>query len=119
MSNVVVFGDEKFNDYNMLRSVLDFHFNDKKVTVIVRKRRGADAYARVYADAKELPTKPLEWNEYTEQAVLDLISNEASYGIAFYNGFDSDTWKIISALRSAKKKVVIINYEKVAKQCLE
>lgn len=114
--NIGVIGSRTFNNYKLLKRVLDrfiFNIEDGRLTIVSGGADGADSLAEQYCKENNIiPVvfKP-EWNKYPGKSAAAIrnqkIVDHSDFIIAFWNGRSPGTKMTIDFARKANKEVFI------------
>lgn len=88
---VIVAGSRDFNDYELLKSRLNYYFNGKQVEIVSGKARGADSLGEKYAKENSLIIKefPADWETYGRAAGYrrnEEMAKYATHAVIFGTG---------------------------------
>ena len=119
----IIAGSRDFNDYNLLKSQLDYyrmHKND--ITEVVSGcARGADTLGEFYANEQSIPVKqfPADWDKHKRASGPIRNRQMAEYAdclIAVWDGSSRGTKNMIDEMNKLNKPVFVImtNVEIVA-----
>jgi hypothetical protein len=113
MRRVLVCGSRSFDNYPLMKSILDKHYKDGYILIVSGGAEGADKLAERYAKENGLEMKifEAEWHIYGKKA--GPIRNEkmvafADEGVAFWDENSPGTRDSIKKLRNAGKLVRVI-----------
>lgn len=108
--NVLICGSRHFNNYELLKKILNKILKDKKgIIVLSGKARGADTLGEKYAEEKNIPVKefPAKWDKYGKaagpirnQEMIDI----ADMTIAFFGENPEKSRGTKDAVSRSKKK---------------
>jgi len=129
---LAVVGSRDFNNYDLLKEILDYVHNLKEVTMFVSGgAKGADKLGERWADENNIPKEiyPAEWNNLDDEPCIikynsygkpynclaghnrnELIVKNSDKIIAFYNGISKGTANTIKLCEEHKKTCKIIYY---------
>jgi len=118
MFRVIVAGGRDFNDYNLLKSKLDYALRnriDEGITIVSGTARGADSLGERYAKEKGYPidSKPADWNKYGKSAGYirnKEMADNADALMAFWDGKSRGTRHMIDTALKQGLKVIVIKY---------
>jgi hypothetical protein len=114
---IIVAGSRGFNDYQLLKSKLDFFLKDKlpNVIIISGTAKGADTLGERYAKENNLECirKPADWELHGRRA--GYIRNEAMASIAdacivFWDGNSPGTKNMIEIAHDCGLHLLVIRY---------
>jgi hypothetical protein len=117
MMRVIVAGNTKFKDYNMLKERLDFYLQNRlpNVTILTKGLRKIGEIIRKYAEERNLKVEEYhaQWRIHGGSADLQrnitMVEN-ADCLIAFWNGKTKTTREIISTARDMGLIVRVIKF---------
>jgi len=113
---LAVIGSRDFNDYNLIKEVLDFFIsNYEKVTIVSGGARGADKLSERYAKENELDTDiyPADWEKHGKGAGYirnQTIWDNSDIGIAFWDGKSKGTEHSFKISKKQSKDLHVFNY---------
>ncbi len=112
---IAVIGSRNFNDYSLLKNIMDKYKNECE-GIVSGGARGADKLAERYAEENQIPLKVFkpEWKRYGKGAGLirnRTIVENADLIIAFWDGKSKGTKYTIDYAKKCGKKVEIICFE--------
>jgi len=114
MSKLAIIGSRGFNDYTLLRSVLD-PYKDVITLVVSGGAKGADSLAERWAKENGIQVKIFlpDWDKHGKKAGLlrndDIIKNSDGV-VAFWDGSSRGTQHSIELAKKQNKKIKIITY---------
>ena len=113
---IIVAGSRTFDNYNFLRSKLDYLFENITPVIVCGEARGADLLGKKYAQEKGLEyiSVPAEWEKYGRSAGYrrnEQMGRISDGLVAFWNGKSKGTKHMIEYMRSLGKEVKIIRYK--------
>jgi hypothetical protein len=100
MLKIIVAGSRDFSDYELLKSKLDFLFDDRAIEIVSGTAKGADRLGEKYAKEKGyLVTKfPANWKRYRKAAGYkrnEQMAKYATHAVIFWNGSSPGTKHMI------------------------
>lgn len=116
MYKVIVAGGREFNDYELLKSKLDFYLSKRSdVEIVSGTCSGADTLGERYADEKGLPVKrfPADWNKYGKSAGYKRNVQMAEYAdacIVFWNGTSRGSKLMIDIAKDKAMALRVVRY---------
>ena len=116
MNRVIVAGGRDFNDYELLRSKLDYYLSNlDDISIVSGGARGADRLGENYAIEKglKLVMFPADWiNEGKQAGYLrnERMAEYATHLIAFWDGKSRGTLDMINKAKQKGLKIRIIKY---------
>jgi hypothetical protein len=116
--SVIVAGSRDFNDYQLLKNVLDHYLSNydrSNVTIISGTARGADRLGEQYARQRgmELSRFPANWKKYGKSAGFERnmrMSMFADVLVAFWDGQSRGTKHMIDTMQKAGKQAKVIHF---------
>jgi len=107
MKNILVFGSRLFSDFDFLCKMLDKMYLDQEVCVIEGEAKGADLFARRWAESRGKQISPMkpDWSKGKSAAFsrnTDMVK-ACEEGVAFWDGQSTGTKDTIKKLKKAKK----------------
>lgn len=117
---IIVAGCRNFNDYDLLKSKLDFYFQNIEIEEIVSGAcSGADRLGERYAHEHNIPVKqfPADWSLGRKAGPLrnEEMAKYADALVAFWDGESRGTANMINRARAHGLKVRVVNIEKEVK----
>lgn len=115
---IAVVGSRTFNNYNVLKIVLDQLRTQYNITTIVSGgANGADNLAERYADEKGIQKDiyPAEWSKYGKRAGFmrnQTIWDNSDMGVAFWDGQSKGTAHSFEISKRQNKILFIFDYSK-------
>lgn len=117
MFKVIVAGGRDFNDYELLKSKLDYVLQKKlpNVTIVSGTARGADRLGEKYATERglEVVKFPAEWDKYGKSAGYRRNAEMADYAdgcVCFWDGKSRGTKHMIDLAKKKGIQCIVINY---------
>jgi L-alanine-DL-glutamate epimerase-like enolase superfamily enzyme len=116
MTRVIVAGSRTFDDYPLLKEVLDKELKGfGNVTIVSGTAEGADRLGEQYAFFRSLPVEryPANWTQHGRSAgmVRNTKMAEVSHVlVAFWDGVSSGTKHMINVAKEKGLKVVVIKF---------
>lgn len=111
---IIIAGCRDFNNYELLKSKLDFYFQNIEIKEIVSGAcSGADKLGERYAHEHNIPVKqfPANWNVYGKQAGPlrnEQMSQYADALVAFWDGKSRGTSDMINRAKAHNLKIRIV-----------
>lgn len=114
MSKLAIIGSRGFNDYTLLRSVLD-PYKDVITLVVSGGAKGADSLGEMWANENNIKTKIFypDWEAHGKRAGFirnEYIIKEGDGVIAFWDGISPGTKSSIDLCKKYNKPIKIIKY---------
>ena len=113
MKRILVCGSRAFDNYELMKSILDKHYKGSYILIVSGGAEGADKLAERYATENNIEMKifEAEWHIYGKKA--GPIRNAkmvafADEGIAFWDEASPGTRDSIKKLRNAGKVVHVV-----------
>lgn len=119
ITKVIVAGSRGFNDYDLLKSKLDFYLSKcSNVEIVSGTCYGADKLGEQYAIKHNLPIKqfPADWNRYGKSAGYIRNSQMADYAnacVVFWDGKSRGTQHMINLARAKGLALRIVYFKEV------
>ena len=119
---VIIAGGREFSGYDLLCSKLDFLLSGQTdIQIICGEARGADTLGKRYAKEHgyDVLSFPADWNKYGKSAGYRRnkeMADAADALVAFWDGKSRGTANMISIMRTMKKPIRIVRYDKLIKQ---
>lgn len=116
---VIIAGSRGFSDYDLLCSKLDFLLSGQTdIQIVCGEARGADTLGKRYAKEHgyDVLSFPADWNKYGKSAGYRRnkeMAETADALVAFWDGKSRGTANMISIMRTMKKPVRIVRYDKL------
>ena len=117
MFRVIVSGSRGFNNYSLLKSVLDnlVSLVDDQIVILSGKSRGADSLGEVYASRNNIRviSYPADWNNLGKSAgfIRNVeMARNADALVAFWDGESRGTAHMISEANRFGLRVKVVNY---------
>lgn len=118
MKKIIVAGTRTFNNYQVLRYILDTFIDaleDTDIEIVSGGARGADTLGEKYAAEHSLPLKifPAKWDQYGKRAGYLRNAQMADYAdilVAFWDGKSKGTQHMISLAENKGLDVYCFNY---------
>lgn len=116
MNRVIVAGGRDFNNYELLRSKLDYYLSNlDNISIVSGGARGADRLGENYAIEKglKLVMFPANWNEYGKRAGFIRNKEMAEYAthlVAFWDGKSIGTKHMIDLAKEYNLKTKVVLY---------
>lgn len=114
---LAVVGSRSFNDYSLLKEILDEYRSINNIDVIISGGAiGADSLAEKYARENNIETLLFlpDWKKHGKSAGMirnqDIIKN-CDTCIAFWDGSSKGTKHSISLAEKNNKKIIVINVD--------
>lgn len=113
---VIVAGSRTFNDYELLKNKLDYFLqNQKDITIISGKARGADSLGEDYAHQNhhKLEEYPAMWDIYGKKAGYmrnEEMAKVADGAIIFWDGKSKGTKHMIDLCKKFKLKLRVVKF---------
>jgi hypothetical protein len=112
---LIVAGGRNFNDYELLRSKLDFFLKQTNDTEIVSgKAKGADSLGERYANEHSLPVKdfPANWSLGKSAGYIrnEEMAKYATHCVCFWDGISKGTKHMIDLAKKYKLKLRVVRY---------
>jgi hypothetical protein len=100
MWKLIVAGSRTFNDYQLLKSKLDFYINNNEVEIVSGTARGADRLGEKYAQERNYKiTRFLaDWNKFGKGAGYkrnEQMAKYATHAVIFWDGSSPGTKHMI------------------------
>lgn len=125
MTRIIIAGCRDFNDYDLLKKIVDEYIaniNDLDITIISGMAKGADQLGERYAYENHIAVKvfPARWDWYGRAAgpkrneeMAEFASHLGCDGhlIAFWDGKSRGTKSMIQLARSKGLTVKVVQYE--------
>lgn len=123
---VIVAGGRSFGNYQLLKSCLDYIFNninhEVDIEIVSGRAEGADKLGERYAQEHNLSCKifPAEWGKYGKKAgpirnsqMIDYAKEQIPMVVAFWNGKSRGTMDTLSKaqLNGIESIVILFNSE--------
>lgn len=116
MIKVVVFGSRDFNNYELLKSWLDFYLQNVKdeIVIVSGTARGADTLGELYAKEHgyQVERYPANWKEYGNRAGMirnRIMADVADYAVGFWDGKSRGTKGMIDICRDLNVPIRVVN----------
>lgn len=115
-NRIIVAGGRDFNNYELLKSKLDYYLgNLDNISIVSGGARGADRLGENYAIEKglKLAMFPADWNTYGKSAGFIRNKEMAEYSthlIAFWDGKSKGTKHMIDLAKEYNLKTKIVLY---------
>ena len=116
MYKVIIAGSREFQDYQLMKSKLDFYLSQKSdIEIVSGTAYGADALGEYYANVHKLPIKrfPADWNKYGKSAGYKRNKQMAEYAdacIVFWNGKSKGTKLMIELAKQYNLALRIVYF---------
>ena len=113
---IIVAGSRSFNDYKLLTDKLEYFLqNQKDITIISGKAKGADSLGEDYAHQNfhKLEEYPAMWDLYGKRAGYmrnEEMAKVADAAIIFWDGQSKGTKHMIDLCKKFKIKLRIVNF---------
>jgi hypothetical protein len=118
---VIVAGSREFNDYNLLKSKLDYYLSRKvaegdKIIIISGTANGADKMGERYAKEKGyyIEQHPADWNSFGKSAGYRRnleMANVADALVAFWDGVSNGTKHMINIAEAKGLPTKVVYYK--------
>ncbi len=115
---VIVAGTRTFDDYELLKSKLDFFLkNQRGVEIVSGTARGADQLGEWYANERGLAVKrfPADWELYGKSAGYRRNAQMAEYAdaaVIFWDGISRGSRHMINLAKEKGLPVRVVLYKK-------
>lgn len=120
MFKVIVAGSRNFNDYQLLKTKLDYYLSRKvaageSIVIISGTANGADTLGELYATEKRYAIKryPANWNKYGKRAGYirnEEMAKDADAAIIFWDGISKGSAHMIDIAKSKKLSLKVVRY---------
>lgn len=116
---LIVAGGREFNNYTLLKEVLDQYIEDHKnnftIEIVSGMARGADALAYTYAKENNIICHefPADWNKHGRAAGFVRNQQMGAFAdglLAFWDGKSKGTQHMISLMTKNNKPVETVRY---------
>lgn len=113
---VIIAGGRTFNDYELLRSKLDYYLrNQTEIEIVSGTANGADKLGERYAEERGYNVKRFipDWNHFGKRAGFIRNEDMAKYAdalICFWDGKSKGTKHMIDIAQSLDLKIRIVRY---------
>lgn len=115
--NVIVAGSREFDDYDLLRSKLDFFLSNKTdIRVVCGEAEGADQLGKQYAEANgyevlSYPDQSSIYGAFAKYKRNREMARVADALVAFWDGKSKGTAQLIQVMKEAGKPIRIVYYK--------
>jgi len=116
MAKVAIIGSRTFNDYNLLKKIMNEIDESETIDIIISGgAKGADSLGEQYADEVGIEKLifPALWEKYGRKAGplrnTDIINN-SDIVVCFWDGKSTGTLDSINKAKASKKDVHIIRF---------
>ena len=111
---IIVAGSRTFNNFPLLKEVLDKRVNEIK-EVVSGRAKGADTFGETWALKNNIPIKPFaaQWEKFGAAAGYVRNHDMGDYAdelIAFWDGNSSGTKDMIEYMEKLKKPVQVVKF---------
>ena len=121
--NIIVAGSRTFDDYDLLRSKLDYYFSNKgnDIQIICGEAEGADQLGKKYAEEKgynvlSFPNQSEIFGSFAKYKRNREMARTADALVAFWDGESKGTAQLIQVMKEADKPIRVVYYKEIAKQ---
>ena len=119
--NIIVAGSRTFNDYEFLRSKLDFYFSNrgKAIQIICGEAEGADQLGKRYAIEKgynvlSFPDQSEIFGSFAKFKRNREMARAADGLVAFWVGESKGTAQLIQVMKETGKPIRIVYYKEAS-----
>ena len=119
--NIIVAGSRTFDDYEFLRSKLDYYFSHKSnnIQIVCGEAEGADQLGKKYAEEKgynvlSFPDQSNIFGSFAKYKRNREMARVADALVAFWDGESKGTAQLIQVMKEAGKPIRIVYYKEAS-----